>query len=163
MKICFDENISPRVANAVLALTGNRKGFEVCYVRQLFGPSTPDPHWMKHFAGDDGTAIVSGDYDILQHWPNLIAYIESGLISFFPPTVFKRLRGYSRAALLIRWWPTIIEKIKMSDRGDIWRMPMTWTPDIGSMKQIHDPRVAKKIADDEVTSGGKIYQLRPTK
>ena len=69
------------------------------------------------FAAEDGTAIVSGDHDILQHWPNLIAYTESGLISFFPPKAYQHFGAYSRAAFILRWWPAIIEKIKVSQSG----------------------------------------------
>jgi hypothetical protein len=80
-----DENLSPRVAKAVLAIVAARKGFEVGHVRDYHPASTDDPVWIKAFADSGGYAIVSGDPNILQHWPNLVAYIESGLISFFPP------------------------------------------------------------------------------
>lgn len=129
MKIRFDECISHRIAGAVTAITANRQGFEVSHVRSDQLPGTSDPDWLRQFAADDGTAIISGDYEILQNWPDLIAYRESRLIGFFPPPAFKRLKAYGRAALLIRWWPAIIEKIKISDPGDTWRLPMNWTPD----------------------------------
>lgn len=116
---------------------------------------------MGAFADQDGIAIVSGDYDILQHWPNVVAYAESGLIAFFPPPAFKRLRGYGRAAFLIRWWPTIIEKIKESDKGATWRMPMSWTPNPSSFKEIKDPRVDVAKSKGEIEPSGKVYQFRP--
>jgi hypothetical protein len=72
LKIKFDECISTRVALAVKQVVGNRAGYEVFFVRQ----GGPDPNWIRAFAEEGGTAIVSGDYDILQHWPNLIAYAE---------------------------------------------------------------------------------------
>ncbi len=50
-----------------------------------------DPAWIKKFAADDGDVIISGDWQILQHWPDLVAYIESGLISFFPSAGFGKL------------------------------------------------------------------------
>ena len=71
------------MALAVIKLTANREGYEVSFVRH--GSGATDPDWIRAFAAEGGTAIVSGDHDILQHWPNLIAYTESGLISFFPP------------------------------------------------------------------------------
>jgi hypothetical protein len=124
LKIRLDENISKRVALAVLAVAGNREGYEVSHV----APSGPDPDWLKKFSADGGTAIVSGDHNILQHWPNLIAYTESGLISFFPPSEYEHMKGFGRAAFLIRWWPAIVEKIKVSKLGDRWRLPMIWQP-----------------------------------
>lgn len=87
MKIRLDECISNRVALAVIQLTANRGGYEVSFVLR----GGPDPNWIKAFAEEGGTAIVSGDHNILQHWPNLIAYTESGLISFFPPKAYEHL------------------------------------------------------------------------
>lgn len=140
MKIRIDECVSSRVAGAVMSLTANRPGFDVSYVRQVHAPRTSDPTWIGVFAADDGTAIVSGDYNILQNWPDLIVYRESGLIGFFPPTAYRSLKGYGRAAFWIRWWPAIIEKIKESSRGDTWRLPMRWTPDITMFEPLKDPR-----------------------
>jgi hypothetical protein len=38
----------------------------------------------------------------MEYWPNLIAYTETGLISFFPPPSFQQLGAYSRAAFMLR-------------------------------------------------------------
>lgn len=148
MKICLDENISNRVAQALIALTANRDGYEVSWVRQLYPPKTSDVDWMTEFAANGGMAMISGDFNILQNWPNLIAYMESGLISFFPSPPFSKLNGYGRAAFLIRWWPAIVEKIKVSKSGDRWRIPMTWTPDIEQFEAIKDPRIDRKVPKD---------------
>lgn len=143
MKIKLDENIANRIARAVMCITENRAGYEVSYVRH--GDGSIDPDWIKKFAAEGGTAIVSGDDKILQHWPNLIAYTESGLISFFPPHEFKALKGFAKAAFYIRWWPAIIEKIKLSKPGDRWRLPMVWvSTDYNKMEAIKDPRIDDK-------------------
>jgi len=64
-------------------------------VREFNPPGTNDPTWIRKFALEGGYAIVSGDGEILQKWPNLIAYMGSGLISFFPPAGFQhRLNGF---------------------------------------------------------------------
>lgn len=164
MKIRLDENLSPRVAKAVLALAERRDGFEVSHVRQVHGPKTADADWMSYFAKEGGTAIVSGDYNILKHWPDLIAYKESGLIGFFPPPAFNGLSGYAKAALLIRWWPLIVEKICQSAQGDTWRIPMRWTPDIGGFQLLKDPRFGRDgkiipIADNS-THGSRSRSKR---
>jgi hypothetical protein len=52
------------------------------------------------------------------------------------------LKGYGRAAFIVRWWPAIIEKIKISKPGDRWRLPMNWAAtDHQKMKPIKDPRI----------------------
>src|ERR1700722_18397321 len=118
--------LSYRVANALKAFLANRTGLEITWVRDFHPPGTDDPTWLMAFARDGGDAILSGDPNILQHWPNLVAYIESGLVSFFPPSGFSDLKGFGQASLLIRWWPAMIEKAKISERGDCWRIPLTW-------------------------------------
>jgi hypothetical protein len=149
LKIRLDENIANRIARAVMEITQNRPGYEVSFVRH--GDGSTDPDWLQKFAAEDGTAIVSGDYNIIQHWPNLIAYTETGLISFFPPPSFQQLGAYSRAAFILRWWPTIIETIKASERGDRWRIPMQWNEvNPTKLEPIKDPRFdAKRGGDDE--------------
>jgi hypothetical protein len=113
----------------------------------------PDPDWIKKFASEGGTAIVSGDHNILQHWPNLIAYTESGLISFFPPKSYQALKGFGRAAFFIRWWPAIVERIKVSNPGDRWRLPMIWqSTDHLKMEAIKDPRIDDEHKESEDTT-----------
>ena len=141
MKIRLDENLSYRVANALKAFLAARSGLEVTWVRDFHPPSTDDPTWITAFADEDGYAILSGDARILQHWPNLIAYIESGLISFFPPSSFDEIKGFGQASLLLRWWPVMIEKAKISQKGNCWRIPMSWTPDITKFERLKDPRI----------------------
>lgn len=86
LKIRLDECIANRIARAIVEITANRPGYEISFVQH--GKGGFDPDWISKFAAEDGTAIVSGDHDILQHWPNLIAYTEFGLISFFPPKAY---------------------------------------------------------------------------
>lgn len=114
----------------MIAITANREGFEVSHVLDVHDKGIDDVDWITRFSDEGGTAIISGDNNILKNWPNLIAYKESGLIGFFPPPKFSGLTGYAKAALLIRWWPVIVEKIKLSSLGDTWRVPMYWTPNI---------------------------------
>jgi hypothetical protein len=150
LKIRLDENIPNRIARAIVEITKNRQGYEVSFIRH--GDGSSDPDWIQKFAQEDGTAIVSGDYNILQHWPNLIAYTQSGLISFFPPKAFQRQRlsAYSQAAFILRWWPAIIEKIKISQRGDRWRLPMQWG-DVSheKLEAVKDPRFDTEQPEDD--------------
>ena len=138
LKIKLDECISHRISVAVMSLTVRRSEYEISCVKQ----GAADPDWIRKFAEEGGTAIVSGDHNSLQHWPNLVAYTESGLISFFPPKEYEKLKGFGRAAFLIRWWPAIIDKIRVSRPGDRWRLPMVWgSTDHSAMRPIRDPRV----------------------
>jgi hypothetical protein len=141
LKIRLDENLSYRVGSAIIAFMENREGYEVSH-NSIVAPGSKDPAWLAKFADEGGNIIISGDYRILQHWPDLVAYTESGLVSFFPPSAFGQLKGFGRAAFILRWWPCIIEKFKSSNRGDRWRLPMQWTPDPEKIRPIEDPRLA---------------------
>lgn len=143
MKIRLDENLSFRIGNALLAFMANREGFEVSHNAHV-AAGVKDPAWLSDFAAHDGDMIISGDWRILQHWPDLVAYTESGLVSFFPPSQFGQMVGYGRASFILRWWPAMIEKFKLSERGDRWRLPMQWTPDHTRMTKIEDPRIRSK-------------------
>ena len=153
MRIRLDENLSPRVATAVQAIAGNRSGFDVSHNRDGYA-GVADPLWLKSFASADGDVVVSGDANILQNWPDLIAYHESGLVAFFPSPAFQRFKGYARAAFILRWWPAIIEKAKESEAGDCWRLPMQWTPDLRSFQRLKDPRLANNETLIEASERG---------
>ncbi|KRR11299.1 hypothetical protein CQ12_05600 [Bradyrhizobium jicamae] len=163
MKIRLDENLSYRVAKALRAFLADRSGLEVTWVRDFHPPGTDDPSWLKAFAAEGGNAILSGDARILQHWPNLIAYMESGLISFFPPSSFDDLKGFGQASLLLRWWPVIVEKTKLSQAGDCWRIPMTWTPDITRLERLRDPRLGtKELKESHDIATATVHTFRAT-
>jgi hypothetical protein len=157
LKIRLDECIANRIARAIVEITGNRPGYEISYVKH--GEGGADQDWLRRFAAEGGDAIVSGDHDILQHWPNLIAYTESGLISFFPPPGFARLTAFPRAAFILRWWPAIIEKIKISNKGDRWRLPMQWSEiDHTRMLPIKDPRIDRMEGETDGASTEEAKQ-----
>jgi hypothetical protein len=142
LKIRIDHNLSYRVARAVVAALANRDGYEVSHVQDAHAPGTKDPDWLRAFASEGGTAIVSGDCNILQNKADLVAYTETGLISFFPPKPFEALNRFGKIAFLVRWWPQIVEKIKLSSLGDRWRLPMDWkNPSHIAMEPLRDPRV----------------------
>lgn len=147
MKIRLDENLSYRVARALVAALPNTDGYEVSYVGDEHPPGTTDPDWLRKFAEDGGTAIISGDFNMLRNWPDLVAYTETGLISFFPPASFQKLNRFGKIAFIVRWWPAIIEKIKMSQPGDRWRLPMKWEPSHTDMEILKDPRVTGKTVE----------------
>ncbi|WP_181702723.1 hypothetical protein [Chthonobacter albigriseus] len=147
MKIKFDENISPKIVEAIRNLETD-SSIEISTVREDYGQGIEDPDWIFRFKSEGGTAMISGDHNILQDPVNLKSYTESGLISFWPPRGFPELKKFGQAALLIRWWTVIKEKARQSTPGSRWRIPQTglWSPGADRFEQIRDPRIDK--ADD---------------
>lgn len=162
MKIRLDENMSWRVAGALKAALSGKNGTDVTWVRDFEPPKTPDPSWIRRFAAEGGHAILSGDHRILQHWPDLIAYTESGLTSFFPPSAYEHMGGYSRAALFMCWFPAIVEKVKSSERGTRWRIPMNWSPDVTKFEELKDPRIDTREKQEErgIIPVATVHQFR---
>jgi hypothetical protein len=154
--------MSWRVAGALKAFLSQRQGLEISWVRDDNAPKTSDPSWIRRFADDGGHAILSGDFNILQHWPDLIAYTESGLISFFPPPAYDKMGGYSRAALFVCWFPAIVEKAKASERGTRWRIPLNWNPDVSKFEALKDPRVDTREKQEErgINPVATLHQFR---
>jgi hypothetical protein len=143
VKITFDENISIRMVQAIRRLEVD-SSITLGSVLEDYGQGLADPQWMFRFRDEGGLAMVSGDHNILQKPINLVAYTESRLISIWPPQGWPALKRWGQAALLLRWWPVIKQKIKLSLPGDRWRIPMQWTPGVEALKAIHDPRVDRK-------------------
>jgi PIN like domain len=139
MKIIIDENISPSIIRALRELNKDPL-ISVLSVREGYGAGTADPDWMFRFKDEGGAAMISGDENILKKSVNLTAYIESGLVSVWPPSKWSDLKFWGQAALLVRWWPTICERVKVSESGDRYRIPLNWSPSIENLKPMRDPR-----------------------
>lgn len=121
-------------------------------------PKTSDPTWIKKYADEGGAAIICGDGNIRQNPVDLIAYVESGLIGFWVPPRYDDLKGYGQAALILRWFPVIVEKIKGCKRGECWQIPLQWTPDINGFKKLQDPR--EHPAASSVKPSATVHQFR---
>lgn len=139
MKIIIDENISPKIIKALRELNKD-PAISIFSVREGYGSGTPDPDWMFRFREDGGNAMVSGDENILKNNVNLTAYVESGLISVWPPSKWSDLKFWGQAALLVRWWPAICGRITSASRGERYRIPLSWTPSVENLKPMRDPR-----------------------
>lgn len=139
MKVIIDENISPKIIRALRELNKD-PSISIESVREGYGSGILDPDWMFRFKEDGGAAMVSGDENILRKSVNLTAYIESGLISVWPPSKWSDLKFWGQAALLVRWWPAICNRIKSAESGDRYRIPLSWTPSLENLKPMNDPR-----------------------
>ena len=129
----LDENLSYRLARALKVVAHTSK-YEIFHVRQKNPASTTDPDWLRKFAADGGTAIVSGDPKILHKPHELLAIMETGLISFFVPKKWDDLSRFGRAALVILWWPKIIVQTKNGKPSESWRIPIRFNPNVGFKK-----------------------------
>jgi hypothetical protein len=99
------------------------KGFEFIHMQTLVEGSTRDEIWADVFTKFGGRVVVSGNCKIAYKPHQAIAFIDNGLISFFPEGAWGRLSGHMRDAVLVHAWPRIEEKINAGVNGTCWRIP----------------------------------------
>ena len=115
-----------------------------------------DENWVRRFARAHGNVVVTGDGRIRKNLHEQAAFFQAGMITFFFDTAWNNLPLYDKAAMLMTWWPAIIEKAKASKPGDSWEMPSHWT--IKEMRFVRPPEEA--IAKHQKPAG-KIPPSRP--
>jgi hypothetical protein len=70
-----------------------------------------------------GRLVLSGDPGIAYRPHQAVAFIDSGLISFFPAGGWAKLSGEEKTVLVVYWWPTIATVAKQANEGSCWRIP----------------------------------------
>lgn len=145
MKVCTDENISPRIVKAIDAIAKG-DGFEITSVRDLGMDGCEDCYWIKRFAKMGGEAIVTADTDFLKKAPQIIAIEETGLIVIHMPRKWANATARLQLAHMLIWWPRIEDTLKKSNPRECWQPP--WNiKETGSLKPIDldFPAARKKL------------------
>ena len=135
--IRFDENISRRIPDALRQLR-LPDGVEVESAFDANAEGQADVDWLTEFANRDGNCIVSGDERMRDRPAERAALQAAGIVAVFPPEgrFWTPLRLHGQAAFLIRWFPGIVELAENSQPGEHFRLPMSWTLDIGSVRTL---------------------------
>lgn len=104
-----------------------------------------DVPWLKRFAADGGTAIISGNTEMRFVPHERLALIECGFIVFFFESRWSNWRFFRKCSLLLHWWPEIAVKLKRAKPGSFWAIPSNW-PEKGKLRKLsnRDP-IALKI------------------
>lgn len=131
MKIALDEHIGAAIVEALLALSGEDKMLraELVSARKYSGSikATSDVPWVERFKRDGGNVIVSGDARMRSKLHEQKALSDAGFIVFFPARAWNNLKVYNKTAMLIRWWPFILEKARSSAKGRFYEIPISWS------------------------------------
>jgi hypothetical protein len=122
IKAGLDFNCSSRMVGALDALFGHR-GFEFLHLEKLVKATTRDEIWADTFKRFGGKVVISGDPKIAYKPHQALAFIDNGLISFFPAEPFSHFGPHERCAVIIHAWPVIEEKIVANAVGTCWRIP----------------------------------------
>jgi hypothetical protein len=106
VRVGIDFNCSPRIVGALQELYGHR-GFQFIHLEKLVDGPTEDEIWADVFKRSGGRAVISGNCKIAYTPHQAAAFIDNGLISFFPHGRWGSLSGPMRNAVLIEAWPRI--------------------------------------------------------
>jgi len=145
LKIALDEHIGEAIVEALIALSGESKMLrsELVSARKYSGSvkAISDVPWIQKFRDDGGKVIVSGDARMRGKLHEQKALSEAGLVVFFPARPWNNLKVHTKTAMLIRWWPLILQSARSSPQGTFYEIPMSWTGT--ELKEITPPKRRK--------------------
>jgi hypothetical protein len=158
LKIALDENIPAAVVKMLSGLAKGDDSQRITVVSaKKYRAITEhnDENWVRRFARAHGNVVITGDARIRGNLHEQAAFFQADMITFFFDAAWNGYNLHNKAAMLMTWWPAIIEKAKTSRPGDSWEMPSHWT--IKEMRFVRPPEEA--IA--KYKSAGKIPPKRP--
>ena len=122
VKVALDFCLSHRMVRVLSELYGHH-GYEFLHLRELVPAATNDSDWADVYRKFGGRLVLSGDPRIAYRPHQAVAFIDNGLISFFPAGAWARLTGTEKASVLVYWWPAISLKAREAEGGTCWRIP----------------------------------------
>lgn len=140
MKIAFDEHIPPAMARIFQFLAKDDRrfrhltgGLNLVMARD-YAPSfgdvdyigRSDEPWIRRFAKDGGTVIISGNTKMQREPHERLALIDEGMIVLFFGRQWTQWKFNSQTALLLHWWPVVVETIKQAKPATFWHIPSNW-------------------------------------
>jgi hypothetical protein len=123
VKVALDFCLSPRLVGVLRELYGHL-GYNFLHLQALaIAGNTPDPRWAEKYKKFGGSVILSGDSKIAYKPHEALAFIDNGLISFFPVEAWASLKAPAQAAVFVYWWPKIAAMLDTVEPGTCWRLP----------------------------------------
>jgi hypothetical protein len=129
VKIALDENLPIGLVQVFqeLANKGLIPAVELVSAG-AYRPSSErgDEGWIPRFAADGGNIVISGDGRMRARRHEAIALSSAKLIVFFFEGSWGKKNIFVKTAMLLNWWPKIIETIGKSEPGQCWEIPFQW-------------------------------------
>ena len=120
--VLIDNNISPRVAHAIHALT--LPDDQVVALREKFLANTTDETWLHAIGEEGGWTVISGDIRITRQPSERRAWRQSRLKGFFLAPGWSRYTNLQRTARLLLWWPKFQAQERLVEPGAIFQVPI---------------------------------------
>ena len=134
MKIFVDNNISPRLVEAIRILAEVQQ-LHIEHLRDRFPQDAKDVDWIGALGREGGWVIVSGDTRISRSKAEQAAWHESGLTAFFVSPGFTNKGPWQQAEIAVRLWPEIIMEARRARPGSGFLCPLEGR----KLRSIYDP------------------------
>jgi len=145
LKIALDEHIGEAIVGALMALSGEDKMLraELISARKYSGgiKALSDVSWIEKFSANGGNIIISGDARMRGKLHEQKALTDAKLIVFFPARRWNNLKVHAKTAMLIKWWPFILETAQNSQAGKFYEIPISWNG--AALKEVTPPKRRK--------------------
>lgn len=112
-----------------------------------------DVPWIKRYAAAGGKVIVSGDVKMTTVPHERLALVQEGMIVVFFAPKWDNWQFCRKAALLLHWWPAILEHVKKAKPG-FFVVPSSWPEEGGELREIPSgdlklEKLQKQLAEKE--------------
>jgi hypothetical protein len=111
LKFFFDNNLPPRLAQAVNALL--QPEHSATHLQALFRDSVSDMEWIGKLGEEGNWIVISGDQRIVKNQHERKAWQAARLTTFFLKKGWTNQELWAIAAQLIRWWPAIMKQAEI--------------------------------------------------
>jgi hypothetical protein len=119
VKFFFDNQLSPRLAMAIGALT-SADGHEVVHLRDKFDPSEKDEIWIPALASEGGWILICGDLNIVRTKAQRPIWRAARMVGFFLKPGWLNQGPWDQAWRLVRWWPVIVKQAAIAAAGSTY-------------------------------------------
>ena len=123
MKLLIDNNLSPRVADAIHALV-EQHGHEVIALRRKFPANILDEDWIPALGAERGWSVISGDTRITRSPVERAAWRKTDLIGYFLAPGWRKLDPLHQAGRLLFWWDKLVLHSNLSGGGSVFELPI---------------------------------------
>lgn len=135
MKVRADEHVSPQIVEAVcrVCLT---PGWTFDHVCDAGDRGSADEHWVRRFADDGGSAIITADRDFTTRAPQVVAVFDTGLKVIQMPPRWGKNQGFLQAGFILIWWPRIEAQLQAMRPRECYRPEWNVSKEGGTFKKI---------------------------
>ena len=127
MRVFFDHNLSPALADALQALFAGEH--DVVALRSKFPRTITDIEWIRALSSEGHWIVISGDLAITRNRAERQVFQSSKLTGFFMAPALKKARVLKQLERLCALWDNIITLAGAAAPGALYELPMkTTTP-----------------------------------